>query len=292
MTKQAFCIEFIVAFCLFIGVSMSHATSLKSLIDLTDSASIKDHQPLLIAHRGGVVISGAPENSLKALHLAAKRGYAMVEVDIRESKDHVPYAFHDDTLMEACGIESRIEDMNSSEIDEICYINSTEKIVSLDTYLALCNQLSLGVMLDIKTIGSEQFFKTIRDLLLKNKLEKSTVSIARPKQLSNITLKYLNEVAFLRLTDDEMKEIEQGTDKMFNKRIWFDWPRFIKNETVKKLQKRGVLVIPSINVFHYPKDKHMQLAEKDIRRMQQAGVDAYQIDAVYDRFFDLPTGKE
>ncbi|MBD3267767.1 hypothetical protein GF373_13945 [bacterium] len=102
-----------------VGTTSTQSAGLKTRIDLTDPASIKKHQPVLLAHWSWVVTPEAPDNSLKAVKLAAERGYAMVEVDIRESKDHIPYAFHDDTLMEACGVESRIEDMTSKEIDAV-----------------------------------------------------------------------------------------------------------------------------------------------------------------------------
>lgn len=275
-----------------ISLSEQSASRPKTRIDLTDLISIKNHQPILIAHRGGVVTPQSPENSLAAVKLAAQRGYALVEVDVRESKDGVPIAFHDDDLSKACGIEAQIEELTSKEIGSIQFKNSVERIVTLEEYLTLCDRLNLGIMLDIKTIGSDAFFGIIRDLIKKYNLDKSTVSIARPKELSEKTRRFLSDVAFLRLTDEEMKDIREGTAKSYKGKIWFDWPRYIDDETIKKYRQCDVLVIPSINVFHYPEEEHVKRAEKDIQRMKQAGVDAFQIDSVYDRFFDLSSINE
>lgn len=52
--------------------------------------------PLVIAHRGDS--AEYPENSLDAIISAAEQGADAVEVDVRCSKDGVPYLFHDDTL--------------------------------------------------------------------------------------------------------------------------------------------------------------------------------------------------
>ena len=58
------------------------------MLNLRDRYSIKKRKPLLIAHRGGVLSPDTPENSLGAIRLAAHRGYDMVELDVREAKDH------------------------------------------------------------------------------------------------------------------------------------------------------------------------------------------------------------
>jgi len=53
------------------------------------SAAI-DKNLRLIAHRGGVVDAGRPENSPGAVQAAIHQGYWMIEVDIRQSRDGEP----------------------------------------------------------------------------------------------------------------------------------------------------------------------------------------------------------
>ena len=58
-----------------------------------------------------------------------------------------------------------------------------------------------------------------------------------------------------------------------------------KSEMVKPLQRNGAYVIPAINTFRYPEQGHYELARKDIQRLNEAGVDGYQIDSVYHPLF-------
>jgi glycerophosphoryl diester phosphodiesterase len=60
------------------------------LIDLSDPHSIRSQRPILIAHRGGHVTDQSPECSIAAIQFAKQQGYAMVELDIQQSKDRVP----------------------------------------------------------------------------------------------------------------------------------------------------------------------------------------------------------
>ncbi len=55
-------------------------------------------------------------------------------------------------------------------------------------------------------------------------------------------------------------------------------------ETVKLARRQGVVVVPSVNIFHYPPEKHHKLAESDIRRLRKLGVKYFQIDSVYEKY--------
>jgi glycerophosphoryl diester phosphodiesterase len=52
--------------------------------------------PGLVAHRGGGSL--APENTLGAIRLGQSLGYRMHEIDVKLSKDEVPFLLHDATL--------------------------------------------------------------------------------------------------------------------------------------------------------------------------------------------------
>lgn len=124
----------------------------ETLIDLRNVAAVRARYPLLIAHRGGVITPSTPENTLAALHLAGSQGYDMVELDVSRSKDDEPILFHDSvgSLMMNCGIQARLVDLTAQELTTIHYRASVEPIATLAQGLALCQQLRLGVMLDIK----------------------------------------------------------------------------------------------------------------------------------------------
>lgn len=265
-----------------------HSKGNEILINLHDPELVKAHQPLLIAHRGGVVTDTAPENSIPAIDLAAERGYAMVEVDIRQTKDGLPVAFHDNNMMQDVGIDNVIENLTFDEISKLRYKGTDERIITLDEYLKHSTQYKMGVMLDIKVVDAnrndESFFKGIADLIDKYGLENATVTISREP----LAAKYLQGKALLRMSEEEADAIGRGKPVDVSGKFWFDWPRFITNEMVELIQQQGSLVIPSINLFQYdlyPKEEQMGRAKKDIERMIETGVDGYQIDGVYDKYF-------
>jgi len=155
------------------------------MLNLKDRRNIEDRKPLLIAHRGGVVSPNAPENSLAAIRLASHSGYHMVELDVREARDHVPMLFHgpgwNDHLFVDCGIDQCLEELTSDELSRITYRLSTQPIARLSDALELCAELHLGVMLDIKTPSpSNQFLKHISESLNRNRLTSSTMALSVP----------------------------------------------------------------------------------------------------------------
>jgi glycerophosphoryl diester phosphodiesterase len=213
--------------------------------------------------------------------LAKQQDYAMVELDIRKSKDHVPIVFHDNDMKKACGIDKSIEDLNTDEIVKITYVNTDQTICTLDQALSICRSLKLGLMLDIKITGDEKFFQKIVTLIKKHGYENSSVTINGDPDLR----KHLKEVALLTVTQDEFTKVRQGLSCDLRNKFWFGLPQDLPSDIVKLLQQNGAYVIPAINTFRYPEEEHYELARKDIQRLNEAGVDGYQIDSIYKPLF-------
>jgi hypothetical protein len=94
------------------------------------------------------------------------------------------------------------------------------------------------------------------------------------------------------VTQDEFKKVQQGMPCDLRHKFWFGLPHRLPSEMVKSLQQRGAFVMPAINTFRYPADGHYELARKDIQRLNEAGVDGFQIDSVYTPlFFEATEGK-
>ena len=252
-----------------------------NLIDFRDSHSIKSQKPILIAHRGGVITAQSPECSIAAIRLAKQQDYAMVELDIQKSKDHVPIVFHDNDMKKACGIDKSIKDLNADEIVKIAYVNTDQTICTLDQTLSICRSLKLGLMLDVKITGDEEFFQKIATIIKKHGYENSSVTINGDPDLR----KHLEETALLTVTQDEFTKVQQGLPCDLRNKFWFGLPQMLPSEMVKLLQQNGAYVIPAINTFRYPDEGHYELARKDIQRLNEAGVDGYQIDSVYQPLF-------
>jgi glycerophosphoryl diester phosphodiesterase len=276
--------NWIIGLALICVVSVSNVGSTsetnKKPLNVYNRAEFQAAAPVLCAHRGGVITDEAAENTLLAVELAAERGYGMMEVDVQESKDHVPVCFHDRSMMEACEIDDKIGNYTVDQITKIYFKGTKQRICTLDEYFALCSKHGMAIMLDIKDNGSDRFFQAIADLTRKHGLDKSTVTIARFPKVET----FLKDICLMRMTKEDQKKVENNEPVDLTNKFWFDWPRYITNETIAKLHEKDVMVIPSINVFHYPKDEHMERAQKDIDRMKEAKVDAYQIDSVYDQF--------
>jgi len=253
-----------------------------SLVDFTDRQCVERHKPILIAHRGGVVTETTPECSLAAIRLAKQQGYAMVELDVQRSRDGIPIVFHDSDLTKACGIDARIENMDSKEIVHITFAQTEQTIITLDRALGECVALSLGVMLDVKVRYDEPFFRTVADLIRKYEYERSSVTISTDPALR----KCFTGVVMLTVTGDEFTRTKKGETVNLSGKYWFGLPHQIPGDAIMRLQQNGAYIIPAINTFRYPENNHYELAREDINRLIQAGVEGFQIDSVYRPLFD------
>ena len=257
----------------------------KDIINLRDKASIQARRPVLVAHRGGVIAPNAPENSLAAIQLAAVHGYDMVELDVREPKDGEPVLFHGlggRGLLADCGVPRFLQELTSDELTAICYRASTEHIATLDQALAACASLKLGVMLDIKAGGSsERFLERIADLLRLYQLASSTVTISHDPAVREA----LAGQVILPVSREDVEGIRQGQALDLHGQFWFGWGAELDKKTVLLLQQNGAFIIVSINTFHYPAHARHALARQDVKRLLVAGVEGFQIDSVYETFF-------
>ena len=253
-----------------------------NLIDFRNRQSIERQKPILIAHRGGVITEKTPECSLAAIRLAKQQGYAMVELDVQQSRDGIPIVFHDSDLKKACGIDNRIANMDSKRIVKIKFSQTDQTIITLDRALEECLTLSLGVILDVKVRDDEPFFQTVANLIKKYKYEPSTITINADPALR----KCFKGVVMLTVTEDEFNRAQKGETVDLSGKYWFGLPHRIPDDTVKRLQQNDAYVIPAINTFRYPENNHYELAQKDINRLIQAGVEGFQIDSVYKPLFD------
>jgi glycerophosphoryl diester phosphodiesterase len=110
--------------------------------------------PAVIAHRG--LSAEAPENTLAAFRLAAKRGLSWIETDVRLSKDGVPMVFHDARLNRTTNGKGPFRHFTATELQQLDAGSwfapefSNQTIPTLDQVLDLALELNLGVNLEIK----------------------------------------------------------------------------------------------------------------------------------------------
>lgn len=110
--------------------------------------------PSLFAHRGAGKL--APENTLEALELGAKRGWLGCEFDAMLSADGVPVLIHDETLertTDGCGSVNACTASELAAFDAGSWHSpefSSARIPTLDAALAKCVALGITPNIEIK----------------------------------------------------------------------------------------------------------------------------------------------
>jgi len=113
-------------------------------------------KPIICGHRG--VAARAPENTLAGLELAAVMGLAMVEVDVRLTRDGAPVLFHDAGLGRTAPGRGTIRDLRRSELEKLDAGRwfgpkfAGERIPTLAEALAALGP-GMGINLELKTDG-------------------------------------------------------------------------------------------------------------------------------------------
>lgn len=267
---------------------MSHRVN--TPINLHHVEEVAARRPLMIAHRGGVIAPDAPENSARAIELAAQQGYDMVELDVRRARDGVPVLFHghggDGMMGVDCGIDARIGHFPSAELQGIRYRGTEQRILTLDEALRICVDLGLGVMLDVKSEVSEpDYLHETRRLVDAYGLANSVMTLVQHQAILDLLPPQIlwpirKRTLAAALAADTLPRQNQ---------YWFDDPDSITDEELMQLQARGVLTIGCINSFRYPPHSFANLEGQDIARLLRLQVDGYQIDSCYGHFFEKLT---
>ena len=130
------------------------------------------HLPRLIAHRGAK--NSAPENTLAAINEAARCGAGWVELDVQVTKDGVPVLFHDRSLDRTTNGSGEIKNIDSSSLTSLDAGNwfdvryKGENVPLLLDALDLCQELNLGVNLEIKAYDTSIHNTVVRTLSVVN----------------------------------------------------------------------------------------------------------------------------
>ena len=113
---------------------------LEYLRPISEETSAKNFY--ILAHRGGGRNSdylGASENSLEIISLAEELGANGIEIDIKLSKDNIPFLYHDKTinlrLTQESPIWGAIEDFSFSQIRTFVRLKNGERIPSFEEAL-------------------------------------------------------------------------------------------------------------------------------------------------------------
>jgi len=242
---------------------------------------ISQHAPavMLIAHRGGVVDDEHIENNLPAIDEAARRGYWMLEVDVRESKDGRLIVQHDADFRRFYGDSRQVVDMTAAEIKRLRSTPGGLPPLEFSEFAAACKG-KLRLMLDTKGAKhSKEFFASMIDSLRENDLLDSAFVIG-----SDQSRALFFDKAKIGVNREKLAAAVGRGEDVAKRYFLFSHAKGIDAETVNFCRQHGVVVVPSINTFHYPAAKHMEMAAADIARLKKLGVTYFQIDSVYEKY--------
>jgi len=231
----------------------------------------------LIAHRGGVIESTHPENSPAALDAAVARGYAGVEIDLRETSDQQIVCYHDATVAVGFLRRRRIRDLTLAEVRG--YAGSW--VLTLEEMLERCSG-RVTVMIDVKSeTESDWFCERIADSLQSSGLDERCWVIG-----TSAARRHLRGVARTAVSVGQIRGGNRTLSSLSIDEFVFGHGTELDDQLVQDAVDQGKPVVPSINRFHYlPRLNPLPPAAEDIIRLLALGLTVFQIDSEFDQFF-------
>lgn len=238
--------------------------------------SVKDYQ--LIAHRGGVVDSLTAENSMQALQKAVDKGYWMVEVDLRLTKDSVLITHHDRDFKRYYGVDKPLASMTWQEVSHLKG-DKNNRVLLFEEVLRFCRDNGLQVMIDNKISGFDSsLFTRVYDSVKQYGLEKEALMIGTTASAPFFTGKIRLSCTRSQLEENMLKE---GYDPAH----YYLFSSDISSEDAQWAADHDILAVGVINAWAIKEDDLMGAAEKKADQLKGAGLGAFQIDSVFEGFF-------
>ncbi|NIU35920.1 MAG: hypothetical protein GWN70_08930, partial [Gemmatimonadetes bacterium] len=276
----------------------------------------------VFAHRGGVVLPGAGENTLPALRAAIARGYDGVEVDVRETADGALIAQHDAGFERthaaacrrvgfvacpgrdygSCADEARrlgarrchVADMALRDVSLLSEVGGGEKIPTLAEYLEVAGRAGLEVMLDFKQTLTPGAVRRLERLLeahlpegpvyLIGKTDPKLAVVRRNGYGRFGVPRSVHPVAYL-----VGKLAARGEPFVFQNGVT------TRGEDLAYASVLGVEIIPTLNWHHLgrgasdaERERLIAVAHRELERLYGLGVRKFQIDSDFDGIFFDP----
>lgn len=267
----------------------------------------------LVAHRGGVVEAERPEGSLAALRGAVARGYAGVELDVREARDGVPVVHHDASLArgyaEPCeahgfavcaeGDGDCVEQANAEGIRPCAVGEMTAEelrrvtggfgtVVALEVFLNRVGRTDMDVMLDFKEALSPRALDQVdaslsrhmagRRVYLIGSLRSKRTMVRRGQGRFGAPMHLVPLAAAYAAVTPQRLFLFQSALGMGPREILYG-------------ARVNMEVIASLNWHHLggrdavDRERAIARAHDELRRLHDAGLRTFQIDSDFDGAF-------
>jgi glycerophosphoryl diester phosphodiesterase len=233
-----------------------------------------------IAHRGGVVDEHYQEHSLRSIEEAIRRGYWMLEADVRRTRDGHPIVHHDPTFARYYGDPRPVAELTWEEAGRLRSQRDGQPPLDFEQFAAACRGRT-RLMLDVKVEdASESFYKTLEEALVRHALLDSAYLIG-----SDAAKKHFGERVKVSVNSGGLRDTIARQEDVSRRCFVFGIAAEIDEATVRLAQQHGVDVVPAVNTFRYRAANPMQRAARDVQRLRSLGVTRFQIDSVYEPLF-------
>lgn len=235
----------------------------------------------LIAHRGGVVDATRHENSTSSITTAIERGYWMIEVDVRRSRDGEPFLQHDPTFARYYGESRRAEEMTWAEIKAL-QTPEGGKVIHFDQACEMCHG-RMRMMLDLK--GGDwpkEFYARLWNSIESAGVPGPVYSLggARVKPLFDNRIMVSANRRDLRTYADQGQNVSREY-------FLFELGSELNEESVALCTQLNVKPVAAINTFRYTMAKRDEWtgAAEDVAKLKRLGVKDFQVDSRYEPLF-------
>ncbi|QGY44635.1 hypothetical protein GM418_13465 [Maribellus comscasis] len=235
----------------------------------------------LIAHRGGITEGKYSEYDPESIREAINRGYYMLEIDIRQTKDGILILNHDPDFNKFFNNPKKVKEMNWEEIKQLRSVKGNFRPMLLEELAQMCSG-KIKFMLDLKEDNPTiEYYRKLEEILEKYDL------LTNAYFIDNDAKKYFRGKAKFNFRVHEAEkikdELSQGKNVACNYFL-FDNANRINSEIVKWCQQNSITIVPSVNDFHYRYENDMRGAKRDIEFLKECGITEFQIDSQYDRW--------
>lgn len=263
---------------------MTRRTFLGATASLGAASAAIDPEYRLIAHRGGIVDDRHAENSPGSLQEAIRRGYWMIEVDIRRTKDGEPILQHDPDFRRFYGDGRKVEEMTWAEISGLRAQPGGTSPIHFRDVCRMCEG-KVHLMLDIKGDGfPEVFYANLGQLLKEHNLLRTAYALSGGGERG---APHLAAHCYSAVNRVRLKEAIARGEDVSSRYFLFELASELDEETFALCRKANVTAVAAINTFRYTMAKRDEQKgpEEDAARLKNLGVRHYQIDSRYDGLF-------
>jgi glycerophosphoryl diester phosphodiesterase len=233
----------------------------------------------LIAHRGGIVEGKYNEFDPASIQAAIDRGYYMLEMDVRETKDSVLIVNHDADFNRFFNNPIRVNEATWGQVKALKSDKGNYHPLLFEEVAKMCSG-KVNMMIDVKiNEPSSSFYKKLGKIMEEYNLLSGAyfIDYEAEKYFFGKSKFYFRVREIPRIKE----KMAKGEDVASNYFL-FDGGKSLNAEVMKWSQQNYITVVPSINIMHYKVENYKIEAEKDIEFLKKCGVTEFQIDSDFD----------